>query len=66
MNNLSTNALKQLSINDKFFLKKTFFKKQCPIRTNFESAISKTIASLYIVGKKISKWLYTPLNVGFL
>ena len=50
MNNLSTNVLKQLSKMAKgtrflknLFQKTKFFMKLCPIRTNFETKISKSV-----------------------
>ena len=68
MNNLSTNVLKQLSINNKkylFFLK-NLSKKLCPSRTNFKTTIRKSInhtKSVYIVGKKVLKWVNASLKV---
>ena len=48
--------------------------KLCPIKTNLETTISErereresiNHTNLYTVGKKLSKWVYTPLKAGFL
>ena len=54
----------------KLFQKTKFFMKFCPVRTSFETMISKftsnDIPNLYTVGKKFWKWEYTTQNVGFL
>ena len=67
MNNLSKKVFKQLSINDKgyrflkkLFQKTKFFMKLCPIRTNFETTISKSVNH----STKFVYWWQEPFKMG--